>query len=49
MRCVHRNGGPRADDDIDAGDCKPIQSNTNPVYTTSEFNNATALTARVQG
>ncbi len=38
-----------ADDDIDAGDCKPIQSNTNPVYTTSEFNNATALTARVQG
>lgn len=36
-------------DDIDAGDCKPIQPNTRPVYTTSEFNNATALTARVQG
>ena len=37
------------DDDIDTGDCKPIQPNTRPVYTTSEFNNATALTARVQG
>ena len=37
------------DDDIETGDCKPMQPNTRPVYTTSEFNNATALTARVQG
>ena len=36
-------------DDIDEDDCKPMQPNDRPVYTTSEFNNDTALTASVQG
>ena len=36
-------------DEATMDDCKAMQPNTRPVYTTSEFNNATALTARVQG